>query len=622
MSTATEAESTIAGPGWDLSGEYPAIDSRELEADLTQLESLLDEIEGHNPALEAAIPIAEELGLEAAAEAVAAAQETFKLSERAGKLLHDPYVFANCLLSVDAQNEEAQMLQGRLQGYVTRIGDVLQPLSQFLDRVSDEVIAAYLDDEEVAPSEFVVRHARERRHEILGLDEEKLVGALAQDGIHAWDRLYTQISGVLRCEVEIDGETETMGVAQASSLTQKSDVEARKQAWRAINRAWEREAEPCAAALNAIAGWRLEMCRRRSRTREVHYLDAPAHDNRIARTTLDALMAAAEQGAPLARRGAKAMARAYGLEQIGPWDNRAPAPKLGDAAETAIPFDDGVDLIAGACDQVSPAMGDFVRMMAERSWIEGTVSGHKRPGAYCTGFSKSRTPRVYMTYTGTTTDIMTLAHELGHAYHSWVMRDLPESQLDYGMSLAETASTFAEATVRDALLARAAADQERLDIMWEDVAALPSFVLNIPTRYSFETELYDKRGERPLRPAELQEMMSRAWQRWYGDSLCEPDPWFWASKLHFYIGSRSFYNFPYLFGYLFSTGVYLRRSELGDEFHDRYVALLRDTGRTTAEELAHEHLGVDLGQPDFWLEALNGLEPRVTAFEQQVDKMV
>ena len=247
-------------------------------------------------------------------------------------------------------------------------------------------------------------------------------------------------------------------------------------------------------------------------------------------------------------------------------------------------------------------MGDFVHKMAKEGWIEGTVGPRKRPGAYCTGFLKSRTPRVYMTYTGRPNDVIVLAHELGHAFHSWVMRDLPLSQRGYGMAIAETASTFGESVVRDALLERAKTPAARLEIVWEEAAALVGFVLNIPVRFEFERNFYEARAERPLRAAELKELMSTAWRNWYGDCLAEPDPLFWANKLHFYISGLSFYNFPYLFGYLFSLGVYARRKTLGEEFFARYEALLLDTGRMTAEELAAKHLDVDLTQPDFWRE--------------------
>jgi oligoendopeptidase F len=201
------------------------------------------------------------------------------------------------------------------------------------------------------------------------------------------------------------------------------------------------------------------------------------------------------------------------------------------------------------------------------------------------------------------------------------MRDLPECQRSYGMSLAETASTFGETTVRDALLARAGDDAARFAIMWEDVAALPTFLLNIPARFTFERAFYERRDDRPLRPAELSALMAQAWQDWYGEAMSEPDPMFWASKLHFYISGLSFYNFPYLFGYLFSLGVYQRRDDAGGTFYPRYVELLRDTGRAEAELIARRHLGVDLATPEFWRRTIESLEPRVAAFESLVDRL-
>ena len=368
------------------------------------------------------------------------------------------------------------------------------------------------------------------------------------------------------------------------------------------------------------------MVRRRSTgqapAQAVHFLDAPAHMNKITRTTLESLLDAAAGARPLAQRAARLQARAYGRKTLGPWDERAPAPALASGAGDArIPFADAIALIAQAYAEVDSSMGDFVHMMANKHWIEGTVGPNKRPGAYCTGFAKSRTPRVYMTYTGSTSNVITLAHELGHAYHSWVMRDLPRSQLSYGMSLAETASIFAETLVRDALLARAETPAERLDIAWEELAALVTFVLNIPTRFEFEKRFYEQRAERPLRPAELEALMSDTWSRWYGDTLSEPDSMYWASKLHFHISGLSFYNFPYLFGYLFSLGVYAKREEFGTEFFARFNALLRDTGRMTAEDLAAKHLHVDLRETRFWNDTLATLAPRVDAFEALLDEL-
>ena len=617
----------VQGPSWDLASEYPGPDSAEIEADLARLTALLDEIERLNAGLLPLLETAGELSVGTARGGIEVARRVFTRLEEAGPLLRDPGVYANCRLSVDSGDGGAQALRGRLQSFRKRFAELAEPLAQFLDRASDEVVEAWLADEGTAPARFSVEHSRKRRHELLGIEEETLAAALAEDGIHAWGRLYDQLSGTLTCEVMLGNEARTMGLAEASGLMQKPDDALRENAWRAINGAWEEHAESCAAAINAIAGWRLEMCRRRSRGgRTVHFLDAPVHLNRISRATLDTILAVAAESVPLARRAARLQARAYGKERYGPWDQRAPAPSPagGDSeggAGAPIAYEDAVDLIAASYGSVAPRMGEFVRMMAGRRWIEGTVGGRKRPGAYCTGFDKSRTPRVYMTYTGGASDVITLAHELGHAYHSWVMRDLPDCQRRYGMSLAETASTFGEATVRDALIERGGTPADELAIVWEEASALVAFILNIPARFDFEKGLYEARAERPLRPAELNEMMSRAWRKWYGDCLAEPDALFWASKLHFYISGLSFYNFPYLFGYLFSLGVYARRAGLGDEFFPRYEALLRDTGRMTAEDLAARHLDVDLTRPDFWRATVAMLESRIDRFEELVDEV-
>ena len=611
----------LQGESWDLTSEYAGANAPEVDADLARLAELIAEIEDRNRTLAPLLGSARELSLDAAGDAVAAAQAIFGLSEEAGRLAGDLGTYASCRLSVDSQDAEALALQGRLQAVDTNLANAREPLAQFLDLIPDDVVEAFLQAPATAASEFKLRHSRKRRHELLPLAQETLVNGLAQDGLHAWERLYDQLSGTISCTVEVDGAPRRMGLAAASGLMLKADAALRERAWRAINAAWRDHAETCAAAINAIAGWRLELCRRRSGSAgTVHFLHAPLHMNRIERETLDAVLGTAKEARPLAQRAARLQARAYGKSRYGPWDQRAPAPAAA-GGERPIPYAEAVAIVASAYADVHPQMGEFVTMMADRRWIEGTVGSRKRPGAYCTGFRKTDTPRVYMTYSGGDSDVITLAHELGHAFHFWMLREQPDSQRSYGMAIAETASTFGESVVRQALLDDAQTPRAQRDIVWEEASAVATFLLNIPTRFEFERNLYEARGERPLRPQELEAMMGSAWERWYGDCLAEPDPLFWASKLHFYISDLSFYNFPYLFGYLFSQGVYACREDWGDDFYPRYCDLLRDTGRCTAEELAAKHLGVDLTRPDFWQATLARLESRIDAFEHLVERV-
>ncbi len=610
----------LTGPSWDLSHEYTSPSDSQIQADLREFTSILDRVAEENSAILAVIDRIDSMSSSERSGAIEAARNVQDLSEKASKFLGNPSTFANCLLSVDGNDDNAKTLEGSLIEYRVKFSELMQPLSQFLNLVPDDVIDEYLDDERASASEFQVRHTRARRHELLSLDEENLVSALGQSGIHAWSRLYDRLAGQLKCQVLDGNDQREVGIAEAASLMQSTDDRTREDAWRAINRAWSDHEETCAASINALAGWRLEMCKRRSNGKTVHFLDAPAHSSHIKRETLDAVIDVARESRDLSRRAAKALARTYGKQRIGPWDQRAPAPELPNQ-DASIPFDEGLEIVANAYGQVDVSMGEFVRMMAENKWIEGTVGSSKRPGAYCTSFPKSRTPRVYMTYSGSMTDITILAHELGHAFHHWAMRDLPDSQRSYGMSLAETASTFGETLVRDALLNKADSPQTELAVAWEELSAITSFLLNIPTRFEFEKNFYEARQQKPLLPSELRSLMANAWNDWYGDSLSEPDDLFWINKLHFHISGTSFYNFPYLFGYLFSQSVYQRRDQLNGDFFARYTGLLRDTGRVSAEQLAQTHLSVDLTERDFWRDTVAALEPRVEHFEGLCDQI-
>jgi oligoendopeptidase F len=244
-------------------------------------------------------------------------------------------------------------------------------------------------------------------------------------------------------------------------------------------------------------------------------------------------------------------------------------------------------------------------MVIANRWVEAEDRPNKRPGAFCTGFPDSGQTRVFMTYSGTSSNVSTLAHELGHAFHQYVMEDLPPFAQNYAMNVAETASTLAELIVSDASLKAASNKEERIALLDEKVERAVSFFMNIHARFIFETNFYEERKQGLVSVERLNQLMTEAQRTAYKDALAEYHPHFWASKLHFYITEVPFYNFPYTFGFLFSSGIYATALAQGSSFEDHYIALLRDTGRMQVEELAKRHLGVDLTKPDFWQRAVD-----------------
>ena len=231
-------------------------------------------------------------------------------------------------------------------------------------------------------------------------------------------------------------------------------------------------------------------------------------------------MAQAEAHKELGRRALQAMAGAQGITDFAPWDLYAPPPA---AAQIRLGFGQALTLVAEAFAAFDPEMGAFARMMADRGWIDAAPSDNRRSGAYCTEYADPAEPRVFLTFEGTMDNVITLAHELGHAWHSWLLRDLPLEQRDYPMTLAETASLFAETLVRDALLARSQTREQRLDIAWMDGERVASLLLDIPSRFHFERALVAGRTEGYLGAGQLRAMMKSAKQQWYGDTLSQYD---------------------------------------------------------------------------------------------------
>ncbi len=612
----TSTLDSIAGPAWDNSSEYPGLDSPAFQADFDRAEALTAQIEALASGIEPALGRVGSLTAEEERAWAKQAQEIGVLWERASVLIANLATFANCEKSVDTANAAAERWMGTLSALSSRLSQAVKPHQLLLTLGSDSLVALYLDHPETRPEAFQVRRARTLRDHKLSLAEEKLIEALTVDGHEAWGKLHTKLSGTIPIEVETASGRRTVGFANAAKLQGDPDEKVRKAAYDGVQQAWERHENTCAAALNALAGWRIELCRKRSFRKPTGYLDQALFQSRIEEATLDAMMSEVRSNADIAHRAIRLTARTLGEERLSPWNRFAPLPsRPGEETETALDFGKGMGLVERAFASVHPSMADFARMMEKNRWIEARVSDTRLPGAYCTGFRKSRNPRVYMTYAGSMREVVTLAHELGHAFHGWVMRDIPLAEASYPMTLAETASVFAETALRESL-GGSGSEAALRNVAWEDIRGAATFLADIPMRFQFERSLYDLRMRRQITAQDCRKLMLEAADASYGQAVSAHDPLAWATKLHYFISQISFYNCPYTFGYLFSLGVYAQRGKLGSGFFDAYVSLLRDTGRMTAEELAQKHLGVDLRKPDFWRESLRIVRGQVERAEK------
>jgi oligoendopeptidase F len=337
------ADTSLAGPAWDNSSEYPSITSSELRADIEKANKNISEIESLSASIAPLLDEAETLSGDRLADAIATAQKVSALRQETTVLTWNPYVYANCEISVDGDNDDAKKVIAEITQLGARYGQALQPVTLFLTRISDEAIKGYLDHEVTRDEDFSLEKQRKHRDYLLPLTEENLITGLGVDGHSAWGTLYDDLSGVLQCEVELASGKEKMGIAKASNLLQNADEDIRKAAYLGLQAAWKSQEVACAAILNALAGWRHTVYKKRSHTSELHYLDDPCMDNNIERGTLSAMWEAVHgSGRKVGQNALRAQAHALGKKVLDPWDLMAPAPPLGGGEARTFSFDEGM----------------------------------------------------------------------------------------------------------------------------------------------------------------------------------------------------------------------------------------------------------------------------------------
>jgi oligoendopeptidase F len=535
---------------------------------------------------------------ESASNDVTSWREVFDMIQNISGRLKQASAFISCLNAQNVKDHKAKLLSGRIQQMIAAYSSVLNLLDEQILQVPETKWETILNDDSINPIRFPLEEIRRRAKEKLSPEQEALAGDLAVDGYHAWSELYNTVVGRMSIPFEEEGKTIQLSVGQAENKMASKDREVRQHVFSKFQDAWANEAELCANSLNHLAGFRLNLYRHRGWD---SVLKEPLDINRMSETTLEVMWDSINSKKDRFVEYLNRKAKLLGLEKLGWYDVSAP---IGSTTKS-VSYDEGAAFIVEQFGRFSPKMAEFAEKAFEERWIEAEDRPGKRPGGFCTSFPGKKESRIFMTYSGSASNVATLAHELGHAYHQHVMNDLPPMTQNYAMNVAETASTFAEMIVADAAVKSARNDEEKLVLLEDKARRSVSFFMNIHARFLFETKFYETRKKGLVGVDQLNELMEDAQKTAYKGALDQYHPYFWASKLHFYITRVPFYNFPYTFGYLFSSGVYARALEEGKTFEDKYIDLLKDTGRMSVETLASRHLGVDLTKPDFWQSAVD-----------------
>lgn len=525
--------------------------------------------------------------------------------------------FVGCHAAADADNKLFQQLEARLSTLSPLQAQIATNVEFAVKQASDEDLQAMIvADDYLKEIEFFLAEAKRNAALRLPKEQEMLAADLAVDGFQAWGRLYDRISGALRIAVMEKGEVVKKSVSQVQFDMPERAI--RENNFYAADKAWNSIADTCADAINHIAGTRLTRYRRLGLK---DHLEAPLRCNRLKRETLESMWSAISDRKAMMVDYLNAKARLLGIERLAWYDQTAPLPF---GSRSSLSWDDACQTTVETFHGFSPDFGQFAEKALAEGWIEAENRAGKRQGGFCTDLPVKKQSRIFMTFTNSPDSMSTLAHELGHAYHSHVLRDRPVFLRDYPMNLAETASTFAEAVLGEQRLAQAKSPEQKLSILDNMLGDSVAFLMNIHARFLFEDAFHKKRAEGELAAEELSALMLEAQKAAYANGLADDgwNPRFWASKLHFYITEIPFYNFPYTFGYLLSLGVYAMADDLGQEFPEQYKKLLIATGCQETEDAVQSTIGQDLTQPDFWNKSLDIVEQRVAQYKELAESAI
>ena len=452
----------------------------------------------------------------------------------------------------------------------------------------------------------------ERSEHQMDESEEGLYAELSTTGSSAWGRLQSDVTSQLTVDVQLPTGTKRMPMPAVRGLATEADVAVRKAAYDAEMVAWPTVATACAAAMNAIKGEANTINRRR---RWDSPLDASLYGNSVSRTTFDAMQSAIIASLPDFRSWMRTKARLHGHPGALPWwDLMAPLPVAGGS----ITWDESIHLVRHAFSSFSPNLAGLVDRAINESWLDVPPREGKVGGAFCMPFVDDRS-LVLLNWSGSVESAQTTAHELGHAYHNTQLAGRTPLQKRLPMALAETASIFCETLVVEAGLATLQG-KERLALLDVDLQGANQVVVDIHSRFLFETEVFARRQRRTLGVNELNEIMLQAQADAYGDGLDQTTahPHMWVLKGHYY-GSH-FYNWPYTYGLLFGLGLFAQYHADPDRFRGGYDDLLSRAGMATAEELGAA-FGIDVTSEAFWTASLDVLRARMAEYSKLAETL-
>ncbi|USG68433.1 M3 family oligoendopeptidase [Brevibacillus ruminantium] len=517
------------------------------------------------------------------------------------------YSYAELTASVDAKNEKALQLVERIQDQAVELVEPGVLFQKWLGGIK-ELDRCIEQSPLLETHRYFLTETAEKSKYLLSEKEEIILAKMKNTGSNAWAKLQEMLTSTLLVDITVDGEAKQLPLPVVRNMAYEKDEQTRKNAYEAELAAYNKIAESSAASLNGIKGEVITISKLRGYDSP---LDKTLKDSRMDQETLDAMLTAMRESLPAFHKFYQAKAKLLGHDNGLPfYDLFAPVGE----ADMRFTYQEARDFIVNHFGSFSQRLADYAARAFDNRWIDAETREGKRGGAFCYNLHVVKESRIMSNFTGSYNDVSTLAHELGHGYHGECLVNEAFLNSDYPMPIAETASIFCETIIAKAALEQAS-EEEAFAILENDLSGAGQVIVDIYSRFLFESELFKRREQGSLSVNELKAIMLQAQKDAYGNGLDHNvlHPYMWVCKPHYYYADANFYNFPYAFGLLFAKGLYAEYLKRGESFVQQYDELLAVTGKEKIADVA-AIMDVDVRSVDFWRGSLQLIAKDIEQF--------
>ena len=582
---------------WSLDVLYKGTDDPALNADLEALKNTVDEYKSAIAALDHA-------------NNVRSLRTVVEIKEKMGVSVRRLAGFFSLRRSTDATDTVGAGYMTKIQALMASNAKENTLFEKFVGEIEDidSVISA---DELLSEYKFYFSEIKNSASHNMSDEAEAVFAKLNISGGKAWGDLFSYLTA--KVEVDYDGKTTTLSAIRG--LAEDADPKVRRAAYEAELACYKKIKDPIAFALNSI---KAQVNTEAELRGYASPLDMTLEQARMKRETLEAMLEAIREYLPVFHKYLRHKAKLLGYENGLPWYELFTA--MGEADSKVFTAEEAHAYLVEHFNSFAPDLAEMVDRAFKEEWIDFYPRSGKVGGAFCSNLPFIGQSRILTNFSGSFGSVVTLAHELGHAYHGQQIQDHRPLNTGYSMPVAETASNFNELIIVNDAIAKSEGG-EKIGLIESQIQDCTQIIADIYSRFLFEDEVIRRRKDTFIFADELEKIMLRAQKEAYGDGL-DPEylhPYMWCCKSHYYRAGLSYYNFPYAFGGLFSRGLYAKYLEEGESFLPKYRALLKATTVDTVEGVAGV-AGIDLTEPEFWRKSLQIIADRIEEFIVETSK--